>query len=221
MVMPSYCPLCESSQGVLFHQDNNKRTSRPYIQCQQCSLVYVPSEFYLSAQDEKAEYDQHENHLEDEGYQTFLNRLWCELKPLLESSQNKQVLDFGCGPGPLLAKMMGDDGFEVSVYDHFYANDASVLSNDFYDGITSTEVIEHLHQPKQVIEQWLSMLKKGGYLGLMTKLVTSQTAFANWHYKNDLTHVCFYSEACFQWIAERYCLTLSFYGKDVIILQKA
>ena len=220
MIDQTVCPLCESKQGSLFHRDNNRRSQRLYIRCQRCALVYVPSEFYLAEQDEKAEYDRHDNNLEDEGYQGFLNRLWCELKPLLEAQQCQQVLDFGCGPGPLLAKMMIEDGFKVSVFDHFYANEPSVLRSGFYDAITSTEVIEHLHQPKQVIEQWLDMLKMGGYLGLMTKRVTSQSAFANWHYKNDLTHVCFYSETCFRWIAEHYNLKLSLFGNDVTILQK-
>ncbi|GAA6134949.1 class I SAM-dependent methyltransferase [Oceaniserpentilla sp. 4NH20-0058] len=170
---------------------------------------------------EKAEYDKHENDTNDAGYERFLNRLWSELRPRLPlEAASQKVLDFGCGPGPLLAKMMSEDGFDVKVYDHFYAPDQSVLQPSHYDVITSTEVIEHLHEPKQVFEQWLSWLKPQGYLGLMTKLVTKQSAFANWHYKNDLTHVCFFSEECFNWLARTYALELSIIGKDVIIFKK-
>jgi 2-polyprenyl-3-methyl-5-hydroxy-6-metoxy-1,4-benzoquinol methylase len=129
------------------------------------------------------------------------------------------VLDFGCGPGPLLANMMQHDGMTVSVYDHFYQPDKSVLKAGYYDAITSTEVIEHLHKPKEVFEKWLSMLKPKGLLGLMTKRVTDQAAFANWHYKNDLTHVCFFSEACFAWLADEYELTYTLDANDVIIFQ--
>lgn len=216
-----YCPLCMGSENHLFHQDNNKRTQRPYHRCNQCHLVFVPAVFYLTPEQEKAEYDQHENDIHDAGYEGFLNRLWSELKAkLMQNPFPQTILDFGCGPGPLLAKMMSQAGFDVSVYDHFYAPEQSVLKPQYYDAITSTEVIEHLHQPKQVFEQWLNMLKKGGYLGLMTKLVMSQNAFATWHYKNDLTHVCFFSEACFQWLAEQYSLELTVIGKDVIVFRK-
>jgi 2-polyprenyl-3-methyl-5-hydroxy-6-metoxy-1,4-benzoquinol methylase len=182
-------------------------------------LVFVPPEFYLSADAEKAEYDQHENNIADEGYQQFLNRLWSPLKEVLR--QNQTVLDFGCGPGPLLAKMMQQDGMKVSVYDHFYHPDQTVLQPNYYDAITSTEVIEHLHQPKDVFEKWLSMLKPNGHLGLMTKRVKDKAAFATWHYKNDLTHVCFFSEACFEWLAHRYQLTYRFVVNDVVIFQKS
>ncbi|MAA70562.1 MAG: hypothetical protein CL679_02420 [Bermanella sp.] len=212
------CPVCDGQQCHGFHQDHSKRSQRTYLQCEQCQLVFVPPEFYLSCDEEKAEYDQHNNDINDDGYRQFLNRLWQPLHARLQKQDH--VLEFGCGPGPLLAKMMKDDGMQVSLYDHFYQPDTSVLTTNTYDAITSTEVIEHLHQPKDVFEQWLSLLKKGGHLGLMTKLVTSREAFAHWHYKNDLTHVCFFSEACFAWLAKRYGLTMTRFGADVIILQK-
>lgn len=212
------CPLCESHDHSLFHQDNNKRTKRAYLSCHQCHLVFVPAEFYLTEIQEKAEYDQHENDEQDEGYKQFLNRLWLPLKERLPV--NQKVLDFGCGPGPLLANMMQDEGMDVSVFDHFYHPDQSALRANYYDVITCTEVIEHLHQPKQVFKQWLTMLKPNGYLALMTKRVTSREAFAKWHYKNDLTHVCFFSEACFIWLAQMHQLSYEFIGNDVVIFHK-
>ncbi|MFT5594964.1 MAG: SAM-dependent methyltransferase [Oceanicoccus sp.] len=211
------CPLCEHNQHSVYHQDDNRRSKRTYLLCHECHLVFVPAEFYLSSAQEKAEYDQHDNNVQDEGYKQFLNRLWQPLKSRLLAQQT--VLDFGCGPGPLLANMMQHDGMTVSVYDHFYQPDKSVLKAGYYDAITSTEVIEHLHKPKEVFEKWLSMLKPKGLLGLMTKRVTDQAAFANWHYKNDLTHVCFFSEACFAWLADEYELTYTLDANDVIIFQ--
>jgi len=218
MDSPLSCPLCGGSQSRLFHQDNNKRSQRSYYRCVQCHLVFVPPRYYLSPEDEKAEYDKHNNDMDDAGYRCFLNRLWIQLKPCLVSGQ--KILEFGCGPGPLLGEMIQEDGFEVSLYDHFYCPDQNVLTDSVYDGLTSTEVIEHLHHPKQVFELWLSLIKPDGYLGIMTKLVSDQDAFANWHYKNDLTHVCFFSRECFQWLAEHYDLTVNFHGKDVIIFQR-
>ena len=181
--------------------------------------MFVPAAYYLTAEEEKAEYDLHDNQVSDEGYQRFLNRLWQPLSECLP--QPSDILEFGCGPGPALAKMMEESGMNVSLYDHFYYPDQSVLTEAAFDAVTSTEVIEHLHKPKQVFEQWLHWLKPKGYLGLMTKLVKDQQAFAGWHYKNDRTHVCFFSVETFQWLAKRYGLTLQFHGQDVMIFQKA
>lgn len=217
------CPLCGGSHNVLFHQDNNKRTQRPYYQCQACHLVYVPKEFYLSPEAEKAEYDLHENQLEDEGYGQFLQRFWQPYEAALHALGDgpKTLLEFGCGPGPLLAKIMSDSGHEVSLYDHFYQPDTRVLKSDHYHGISATEVIEHVFDAKSVFERWLGWLKPHGVLALMTKRVESQEKFANWHYKNDLTHVCFYSEFTFNWLADLYQLDCQFHGKDVVIFRKA
>lgn len=212
------CPLCESQGAILFHQDNNKRTNRPYYRCINCHLVFVPAAFCLSEAEEKAEYDFHENKLGDSGYQRFLMRFWEPFKSILPDGAS--ILEFGCGPGPVLASMMEDDGYDVVLFDHFYRPDQSVIKPLYYDGISSTEVIEHVHQPKKTIELLLGSLKPSGVLGLMTKMVESSEKFKTWHYKNDLTHVCFYSELTFQWIAYEYNLQVSFYGADVILLQK-
>lgn len=212
------CPLCKSHGAELFHQDNNKRTQRPYYRCSTCLLVFVPSEFFLTKEAEKAEYDLHENQLEDDGYRRFLSRF---LDPLQEKlSPNSRVLDFGCGPGPALAQMMKDLGHEVNLYDYFYFNNPSVLTPKAYDVVTSTEVFEHLHAPKGILEMCLSLVKDGGCLALMTKLVKDQAAFANWHYKNDLTHVVFFSHETFEWLAKHYHLSLEFADQDVIFLSK-
>ena len=54
----------------------------------------------------------------------------------------------------------------------------------------------------------------------MTKRVTTQAAFANWHYINDPTHICFFSEATFEWWAAQHQLTVEFPEKDTVILRK-
>lgn len=215
----SVCPLCDCEECESFHQDNNKRTQRVYLRCSQCHLVFVPPEFYLTAAQEKAEYDLHENDVLDDGYRQFLQRVWQPLKGQLPAGA--QLLDFGCGPGPLLAQMMQEEGFSVALFDHFYYPQPEVLKPKFYDGITATEVIEHLHQPRAVFESWLACIKPGGVLAVMTKLVSTQAAFAQWHYKNDLTHVCFFSDETFAWLADRYDLQMTRYGQDVTLFRLA
>ena len=121
--------------------------------------------------------------------------------------------------GRKISIMLEEIGHTVTLYDHFYAHNAAALLQP-YDFITATEVVEHLHDPATILTQLWTILKPGGYLGLMTKLVRDQKAFATWHYKNDLTHVCFFSKATFEWLAEQWQAELEFPHNDVIVLHK-
>ena len=89
-----------------------------------------------------------------------------------------------------------------------------------YDFVCSTEVVEHLHHPGAQLELLWSLLGAGGWLGIMTKLVRDVDAFSRWHYKNDPTHVCFFSIETWQWWARQMDAQLEIRGADVILLQK-
>lgn len=207
------CPLCHQADAQPYWQDKWRR----YFQCPQCQLVFVHPDDRLTAEQEKAIYDLHQNDVEDLGYQRFLTRI---SEPLLAKLANNQKgLDFGCGPGPALAHMLSQAGHQMSVYDLYYYPDKQVLAST-YDFVVATEVIEHLYSPSQVWQQWLSLLKPQGYLGIMTKLVKDVDAFSKWHYKNDKTHVVFFSRETFEFLAKRDHLELEFFGSDVILLRK-
>jgi 2-polyprenyl-3-methyl-5-hydroxy-6-metoxy-1,4-benzoquinol methylase len=207
------CPLCHHSESQPYYRDKRRR----YHQCPTCHLVWVEESDRLDAQAEKSMYDLHENDPSDDGYRKFLSRF---ATPLLEKiSANSHGIDFGCGPGPTLSGMVEEQGHHVALYDIFYYPDETVLRSQ-YDFVMATEVIEHLHHPDEVWHQWLSMLKPGGWLGVMTKQVINKDAFAQWHYKNDLTHVSFFSRETFHYLAERDNLAIEFIGNDVILLRK-
>lgn len=208
-----HCPLCDSAATEFYYRDDR----RPYHYCTVCALVFVPPEYHLDRQAEKAEYDLHENRIDDPGYRRFLSRL---AVPLLERlPAGCSGLDFGCGPGPALAVMLEEAGHPITLYDPFYAPDVAAL-NRHYDFICATEVVEHLHRPGSELARLWQCLLSGGWLGVMTKLVRSREAFALWHYKNDATHVCFFSEATWRWWAARQGAGLEFVGADAIFLRK-
>ncbi|WNO10901.1 class I SAM-dependent methyltransferase [Teredinibacter sp. KSP-S5-2] len=194
--MFNYCPLCRGLELVDFHQDKK----RCYRQCVRCHLVFVPSEYHLNLDAEKGEYDKHQNSPDDNGYRVFLGRLFHPLNQLLRS--NSIGLDFGCGPGPTLSVMFEERGHRVTLYDKFYYPDNSALTTTQYDFITATEVVEHLAQPWETFRLLWSILDSGGHLGLMTKLVESPERFSQWHYKNDPTHISFYSWETLLWLME-------------------
>jgi SAM-dependent methyltransferase len=172
---------------------------------------------HLSPDQEKAIYDLHQNAIDDPGYIAFLLRL---TGPLLERLPNRaEGLDFGCGPGPALAQLFEAQGHRLNLYDPFYA-DYPVHLQRPYDYIVCTEVVEHFRLPRREFEALFKLLKPGGWLGIMTKLVINAEAFAKWHYKNDLTHISFFSRPTFHWLATHYNCQIEFIGNDVIILKR-
>ncbi len=207
------CPLCKRPQSIFFLQERH----RIYRRCEVCLLVFVPPAWHLDAQAEKAEYDLHRNHPEDSGYRRFLSRLSMPLRERLPVAA--RGLDFGSGPGPTLAPMLAEDGFRMELYDPFYAPDTSVL-NARYDFVTCTEVVEHFRFPGREFSRLWSLLLPGGWLGIMTKLVIDQAAFARWHYKNDLTHVAFFSRQTFRFLEKKLRARLQLIEPDVILMQK-
>jgi len=207
------CPLCGASAPRLFWKDKR----RSYFICGTCRLVFVPPGQRPGAAAEKTEYDRHDNSPADEGYRRFLSRLFLPVNRRLPP--RSEGLDFGSGPGPTLSVMFEETGHRMDIYDVFYAPNDFVFENR-YDFITATEVAEHLFEPGRELNRLWACLKPGGLLGIMTKLVIDREAFSRWHYKNDPTHVCFYSRATFRWLAERWAADVRFFGKDVIVFQK-
>lgn len=208
------CPLCKDLDRNRFFQDD----VRVYYQCTGCRLVYVPPEQFLSAEAEKNRYDLHRNSPEDAGYRAYLSRL---ANPMLERIKpGSRGLDFGCGPQPVLAGLFMRAGHSVVTYDIFYQKDDRVLDEQ-YDFITASEVAEHLRDPRQELERLWQCLRPGGILGIMTQWTVSVEAFPMWHYKNDRTHICFYSPETFSWLARKWGAEAAFPEKDVTLFLKA
>lgn len=215
------CPLCQVLEARPFYHDRSERNRQgvgiDYFRCPVCYLVFMLPHQFLSANEEKAVYDLHENSPHDLGYRRFLGRIF---KPISQRlSRHSSGLDFGSGPGPTLSVMFEEAGHSMRIYDLFYAPDIQLLEQE-YDFITATEVVEHLHHPRQELDRLWSCLKPNGLLGIMTKRVIDQEAFSRWHYKNDPTHVCFFSVGTFEWLANYWGARLTVLGKDVVLFTK-
>lgn len=209
------CPLCQDG-GVI---DLGRDKVREYRQCLNCQLVHVPPAYFVSPSEELAIYQHHQNDVNDLRYRAFLNRLCEPLTSML--SAGSHGLDFGCGPGPALAAMLRESGHHVELFDRFYHNEPAVLSGT-YDFITATEVFEHLQQPREEIQRLWNCLRQGGFLGVMTKRIPTSVAaeFLQWFYLRDPTHVVFFHDQTFHWLAERLNADIDLVRSDVAILKK-
>ncbi len=212
------CVLCDRVTAEHFYRDDTRADHmRDYYQCTHCSLVLISPEQHLPADEEFKRYEMHENSPDDPDYRTFLNRMFRPMNERIEPGS--YGLDFGSGPGPALHVMFEEAGHSVELFDLYYANDPSVFDKQ-YDFITSTETVEHLREPRKELDRLWACLKAGGWLGIMTKRVSSREAFRSWHYKNDDTHIIFFSADTFKWMGKRWGTTPEFEGDDVVLFNK-
>lgn len=207
------CPLCKTDEVREFWRDDR----RDYFRCHVCGMVFVPPRQFLSPEAEKKRYDLHQNSLLDPGYRRFLSRLFIPLERCL--APGSFGLDFGSGPEPALSRMFEEAGHSMTCYDRYYELVPAALEKQ-YDFITATEVVEHLHDPQRELERLWACLKPGGKLGIMTQSAAERDDFPTWHYKNDLTHVCFFSQETFTWIGARWNADLMFPECDVVLFHK-
>jgi SAM-dependent methyltransferase len=194
---PLTCPLCESTAVTGLEVAHGRR----FLRCDDCRLTFVHADDHLAALDELEHYRTHENDPGDPGYRRFLARLAEPLAARLPAGASG--LDFGCGPGPALARMMSERGHTMAVYDPFFAPDRAVLAGR-YDFVTCTEVVEHFRRPGEEFARLAGLLRPGGWLGVMTEIPVDQPPVSEWRYARDPTHVCFYRPETLGWIAGRF-----------------
>lgn len=188
--------------------------ARRYFSCPKCALIHLHPEQRLSAPAERARYELHENDPADRDYVGFLRRL---ADPMMERLQpGARGLDFGCGPAPVLAELLTAAGFPCAAYDPFFAPDETLL-DDRYDYVTCSEVVEHAHDPAGMFATLHGLLVPGAVLGVMTMFYRNRSAFADWWYRRDPTHVCFYNEDTMRWIGERHGWVTNFPAPNVTL----
>ncbi|HUW73527.1 MAG TPA: class I SAM-dependent methyltransferase [Methyloceanibacter sp.] len=210
---PLDCPVCRATETWLLDTIDG----RDYWRCGACEATFVDPAHRLGRDAEHAVYLLHDNDPADAGYRRFLSKL---ADPLLAKLQRGSlVLDYGCGPGPALAPMLGEAGHELRVYDPFFCPDTRALTRS-YDAITCTEVVEHFYHPAEEFDRLDAMLRPGGWLAVMTCFQTEDARFAGWHYRKDETHVVFYRVATFRMIAAQRGWQCEVPCKDVVLMRK-
>jgi hypothetical protein len=188
-----------------------------YYRCGRCRLTFRAREQLPTRATELETYRLHENDPDDPRYRAFLARL---TEPLRRHLTPGMVgLDFGCGPGPTIAPMLGAHGLEVIDYDPFFRPSREALARR-YDFITCSEVVEHFHCPGREFERLDALLRAGGWLGVMTGMLEDDARFAGWWYRRDPTHVCFFRRETMSWIAGRFDWRVTFPAPTVALFRK-
>lgn len=209
------CKICHEKARPLL----DKQFNHTYYYCEACHFIFIKPDHHVSLEEEKEVYELHENSLDDEGYVTYLEGFIDEaVVPFINTGKG---LDFGSGPEPVLAALLRKRGYDIDIFDKHYAQNSEIWSKE-YDFITSTEVVEHFHDPLETLEDMVSLLKPGGFLAIMTLFLQEDlTLFQDWWYRRDPTHIAFYSPKTFQEIARKLGLEVVYEnGKRICVLKK-
>ncbi len=208
------------AECILFHSLVNNTIkgadSRTYYSCASCSLIFVDKDHYLDLNQEKERYLNHTNSLKDQNYLEFLSKA---VNPALSFlNDTMKGLDYGCGPIAGIQHILANNNIACHSYDPFFY--PSELTPPF-DFIFSTEVFEHFFYPSLELKKLSELLKKEGYLIIMTEFYKGKDHFKDWYYTRDPSHVCFYNLSTFDYICEKFNFKPVFTdSKRVVILQK-
>ncbi|HKL13630.1 MAG TPA: class I SAM-dependent methyltransferase [Halanaerobiales bacterium] len=194
------CKLCGSKRIKKISIEEN------YYFCTNCELIFIEKGAEPSEKQEFEIYKTHENTHENEGYinmfKEFIKKLFIE-----HLDEINEVLEYGCGPGPVLADILENKGLNVTKYDPFFYPDLK-FQDQQYDLITSTEVFEHFQDPKEEITKLIKLMKPNAYLAVMTSFHNQIDHFKDWWYRRDSTHITFYNLNTFKYIENNYPLQI-------------
>ena len=210
------CRICGQAAYLMEHEKLEKH----YYHCVYCDYIFMDEKEIISHEAEKHRYDQHKNTLDNRGY---VNMFECFIEQAIIPYENQidTALDFGCGPGPVLAYLLKQRGIQVDVYD-IYFQPKKVYENKKYNLITSTEVFEHLKYPMEQASTLLQRLTPNGILALMTSFHSNDVEqFSKWWYRKDDTHIGFFNAKTFEYIAKANNAKVIFNNdKNICVLQK-
>lgn len=211
--MMESCPICR--HDCLTEWD---KKDKAYHICSSCGFTFLDKIYHLTAVEEKKRYELHNNDPEDEGYRKWLTAFIEQaVKPYI--STDRPILDFGSGPVPVLAALLREEGYSVKTYDKYFAPEE--VAGPFAM-ITSTEVIEHVADPLNLLKKLLTLVEAGGFIALKTAFRPAEDEkFFKWWYREDSTHISFFTVDSFGEMAEKTGLTIQFCdNRSVVILRK-
>jgi hypothetical protein len=198
--MKKKCIFCDNEQTEKLYLD-----LRIYHHCKACNSIFLGEESQIDPESEKKRYTLHENSLENTGYREYLESFISAIFSfpdirILPESKKRLVFDYGSGPEASLAQLFRISGYEVRYRDPYFAPDNQGFEQGA-DIVTCLEVAEHFRAPRADFNLISACVRPEGFLALGTHILDKftsvenlKTFFSTWWYRQDITHVSFYSE---------------------------
>ena len=182
------CRVCNNLSTETVGQNRQ----RIFCYCHRCGLISVPQQYWISVEEEKKRYKQHNNTPENEGYVKFLEQIVDVVCNIRSHSSSTHILDFGSGESAVLTSLLIKKGFKCTAYDPLF--DLNIdKDKSLYDIIILCEVIEHLRDIEGEMKKIKNLLNKHGALIIRTRPYPSVENIGNWWYAQDKTHINFFA----------------------------
>ncbi len=214
------CSICGGEATQFLQLEGNGKEWDIY-KCSKCLVQFV----YPIPSDKELR-DLYQDYYDSDGLADLMNpnygvlsfpRQWQIIRHLVKKKEGK-ILDVGCGGGHFLSRVSKDwqrYGVEISARARDIAaqKGISVLDSlewirywkESFDVVVMFATIEHLPNPKQVVEQLARLLKVGGLLVVMTGDVSSLKARMqgnNWHLYTPPGHLYFFTAHSVDYLME-------------------
>lgn len=226
-----HCPICKSTELTEYND-----AARRFFRCRNCESVFVDPECFLKPDEQSARYLLHQNVLEPAekqgGYRYFLTKFADTalgyVNKLSEEHKATSIFDYGSGPEPSLMYLLEEykasgrlsNATEIRGWDPFFAPDTMFFENGA-DLVLCLEVAEHFETPIEDFKGLARSCSTDGIIALQTILVPKTRAeFKNWWYKEDTTHVTFYSKYALELCAKNAGLVLEAHIDAVFFFRK-
>lgn len=199
----SACLLCRNT-GL---KRLGRYESTGLVRCPRCQFIF--SSFIPS---EKALIDHYDSYPRNRTISPITLKRYDELSDELKKyAKEDNWLDVGCGSGDLLHQVQksGWNVFGTEFTDtavricmekgismHKGPLSTSDYKPDFFDVVTSIEVLEHINNPHEEIEKFRYILRPGGVLYITTPNFNSLSRLLlkeRWHIITYPEHLCYYT----------------------------
>lgn len=215
MTLP--CRIC-NSPAPFFFQD-----TRTFHKCPDCWLIFTND-----LPDKTVE----ENHYKAQ-WETTQAEFWKnQTDALVSYIQNyltpKRILDFGAGSGEMTQELQRH-GYLVTALEPM--NDGYLKDQNYpflFDAVVAVEVIEHLPNIWEELEEIEKVLEPEGIMVFSTGLTNtfielpdSIEHFKTWWYKDDPTHLSFFCNHTLGVMADMRNYTIDIYGDKLFVVSKS
>jgi SAM-dependent methyltransferase len=196
-----------------------------YVQCGGCGFCFAP-ELYQWSREEFSKYIYNEQYVQvDPDYlesrpKNNANRLQ-SMFPALPTSVRH--LDYGGGNG-LLAKTLGDAGWNSTSFDPFVNTDADIGQLGQFDLITVFEVFEHVPDVQGLMSNLKGALASNGVILLTTLLsdanIQPGQRLSWWYASPRNGHISLFSRKSLTLLAKTRDLRIGHFSKDFHVMLK-
>ncbi|MEE8484211.1 MAG: class I SAM-dependent methyltransferase [Nitrospinota bacterium] len=208
------CRICKTPSPVFYND------SRTFFKCPACTLIFTEE-----MADEKAANEHYKNQWNNADEDFWKQQVDVLISVINKHKTPQRILDFGSGSGEITKEFQrrGIDTTPLDPIIHGYLKDQDYAEK--FDVVVGVEVIEHLPEIYGELEEIKKVLTDDGIIvfttGLTNVFIDAPDAvevFAKWWYKDDPTHVSFFSNRSVFTMAGIAGLKAEVYGEQLFVL---